>query len=105
MSEAFGLVVRFTLRDPRAAAGFDALTELTLRGITSTEPGTLTYLVHTVPDEPLVRIFYELYADREAFDVHERQPHTRHFLAEREQYLAGVEVTWLRGGTGKPATR
>ncbi|WOI59693.1 putative quinol monooxygenase [Streptomyces fradiae] len=42
-----------------------------------------------------MRVFYELYADRAAFDAHEAQPHTKRFLAEREQCLAGVEVTFL----------
>ncbi|WP_409497188.1 hypothetical protein [Amycolatopsis sp. cmx-11-12] len=33
------------------------------------------------------RAFYELYADRNAFDAHERQPHVETFLAERERYV------------------
>ena len=101
MSNGFGLVVQFTLHDAQAAEAFDALVERTLEGIRTHEEGTLAYLVHSVADKPLVRVFYELYADKAAFDAHEAQPHTRHFLAEREQYLAGVEVTWLQGATGK----
>jgi quinol monooxygenase YgiN len=101
LSKGFGLVVRFTLTDAQAAEAFDALVEQTLEGIKTQEPGTLAYLVHTVPDEPLVRIFYELYADRAAFDTHEEQDHTRRFLAERRRYLASVTVTWLRAEAGK----
>jgi quinol monooxygenase YgiN len=89
----FGLVVRFTLR-PGAEAAFDALVARTLDGIREREPGTLVYAVHATPS-PSERVFYELYADRAAFDAHEAQPHTRVFLAEREQHLAGVEVTFL----------
>ncbi|MDA5285861.1 antibiotic biosynthesis monooxygenase [Streptomyces sp. Isolate_45] len=105
MSEGFGLVVRFSLRDEEAAVAFDELCATTLEGIKSTEPGTLTYVVHVPEGEPLVRVFYELYADRAAFDVHETQPHTKYFLAEREQYLAGVEVTFLDAIGGKVAAQ
>jgi quinol monooxygenase YgiN len=101
MSKGFGLVVRFALRDELAAEQFDALVARTTPEIAAREPGTLTYVVHTVPAEPLIRVFYELYADRAAFDAHEEQPHTRHFLAEREQYLSGVEVIFLRAESGK----
>ncbi|WP_405493789.1 putative quinol monooxygenase [Streptomyces sp. NBC_00096] len=105
MSEGFGLVVRFSLRDQEAATAFDELCAATLEGIKSAEPGTLAYVVHVPEGEPLVRVFYELYADRTAFDVHEAQPHTKHFLAEREQYLAGVEVTFLDVTAGKVAAQ
>ncbi|MER5303240.1 antibiotic biosynthesis monooxygenase [Streptomyces lasiicapitis] len=105
MSEGFGLVVRFTMRDEQAARAFDALCASTLDGIKASEPGTLTYVTHVPDGEPLVRVFYELYADRAAFDAHEAQPHTKHFLAEREQYLAGVEVTFLDAIAGKVAVQ
>src|SRR6266568_1540988 len=84
----FGLVVRFTLKDG-ATADFDRLMEMTVPEIHRHEPGTLVYAVHQVDGEPNTRIFYELYRDRAAFDEHERQEHTRHFLAERERYLSG----------------
>ncbi|MGO4459314.1 putative quinol monooxygenase [Streptomyces sp. M-16] len=105
MSEGFGLVVRFSLRDQEAARAFDELCATTLESIKSEEPGTLTYVAHVPEGEPLVRVFYELYADRAAFDTHEAQPHTKHFLAQRDQYLAGVEVTFLDVIGGKVAAR
>lgn len=91
----FGLVVRFDLLDEDAAEGFDRLVSETVPQIEASEPGTLVYAVHTVNDAPLSRVFYELYADREAFEVHESQEHTKRFLAERERYLAGVRVEFL----------
>ncbi|MEU3312002.1 putative quinol monooxygenase [Streptomyces sp. NPDC006662] len=103
MSEGFGLVVRFTLHDGEAATAFDELCAITLEGIKTAEPGTLAYVVHVPEGEPLVRVFYELYADRAAFDAHEAQPHTKRFLSKREQYLAGVEVTFLDAISGKVA--
>lgn len=103
MSTGYALVVRFTLRDQGAATAFDELCAVTLEGIRTAEPGTLDYVVHVPEGEPLVRVFYERYADRGAFDAHEAQPHTKRFLAEREQYLAGVEVTFLDVIAGKVA--
>ncbi|MEV7023096.1 antibiotic biosynthesis monooxygenase [Kitasatospora sp. NPDC093558] len=97
----FGLVVRFVARDSAAAHAFDQLAEACLEEIRTREPGTLLYVIHTVPGEPNVRVFYELYADRAAFEEHERQPHIRHFLAERAQYLESLEVTFLDRIAGK----
>lgn len=97
----FGLVVRFTARHEEAVAAFDALVEDALEGIRAHEPGTLVYVSHADVDDPLVRVFYELYEDRAAFDRHEQQAHVRHFLAAREQYLTAVEVTFLNEVTGK----
>lgn len=97
----FGLSVRFTCRDADSAAGFDQLVAETVPEIRTHEPGTIVYAVHTVEGQPLQRIFYELYRDRAAFDAHQEQPHTRRFLAERDQYLAGREVDRLSLLMGK----
>ncbi|MEK2490010.1 antibiotic biosynthesis monooxygenase [Kitasatospora purpeofusca] len=97
----FGLVVRFVARDATAAHAFDELARESLEGIRAEEPGTLVYVNHAVPDEPRVRVFYELYADREAFEEHERQPHVRRFLAERGRYLESFDVTFLDEIDGK----
>jgi quinol monooxygenase YgiN len=97
----FGLSVRFTCKDAASAKGFDALVAETVPQIRQHEPGTLVYAVHTVEGQPLQRIFYELYRDRAAFDAHEEQPHTRHFLAAREKFLASVDVDFLALQIGK----
>lgn len=97
----FGLTVRFTCKDEESAKRFDALVAETVAQIRDREPGTVVYAVHTVEDKPLQRIFYELYRDRDAFAAHESQPHTRRMLADREPYLAGVEVDFLTLQTGK----
>ncbi|MDH6575822.1 antibiotic biosynthesis monooxygenase [Kitasatospora sp. MAP5-34] len=97
----FGLVVRFTAHDVASARAFDELAEEVLEGIRALEPGTLLYVNHAVVDEPTVRVFYELYADRDAFEVHEQQAHVRRFLAERAQYLESFEVTFLNELAGK----
>jgi hypothetical protein len=77
----FALVVRFTVR-PEAEASFDDLTARTARLIR-------------------VRVFYELYRDREAFGAHEEQDHVRAFLAEREPMLEATEVTFMGLMDGK----
>jgi quinol monooxygenase YgiN len=97
----YGLTVRFTCKDEASAEAYDRLVAETVEQIKANEPGTLIYAVHTVKDQPLQRIFYELYRDREAFDAHEATPHTRRYLAERDQYLASTEVDWLTLTDGK----
>lgn len=100
MPGGYALSVRFTTRDAESAEQFDALVARTLEGIRH-EPGTLVYVVHVPTDDPTVRVFYELYADHAAFLEHEEQPHTRHFLEEREQYLTRTEVTFMTEQAGK----
>ena len=91
----FALVVRFDLLDPSAAERFDALVADLLPQIAAHEPGTLSYVVHTVVDAPLSRLFYECYRDRDALDEHERQPHTAYFLREKDALLADSRVEYL----------
>ncbi|MFD6066620.1 MULTISPECIES: putative quinol monooxygenase [Amycolatopsis] len=98
------LYVRFVLKDEAAAVGFDELVARTTPLIEAREPGTLQYVVHLVADAPLSRAFYEVYADQAAFSAHERQPHVKQFMAERQQYLASYQVDFLApaGGKGLP---
>lgn len=104
LTSGYALTVRFTTRDADAAQRFDALVARTLEGIRN-EPGTLVYVVHVPEDEPLVRVFYELYASYDAFQAHEAQEHTKRMLAERGQYLSSIEVQFMTELTGKrPAT-
>ncbi|MEO3935646.1 putative quinol monooxygenase [Dermatophilaceae bacterium Soc4.6] len=93
--DGYALVVRFTL-EPGHETAFDALVAETLDGIRAHEPGTLVYASHRPDGEPGVRVFYELYRDRAAFDEHERQPHTRRFLAERGHHVAAIAVDVLQ---------
>jgi quinol monooxygenase YgiN len=97
----FGLFVRFTCKDQASAEAYDRLVAETVEQIKAHEPGTLVYATHTVEDQPLQRIFYELYRDEEAFHAHEATPHTRRYLEQRDQYLASTEVDWLTLQTGK----
>jgi quinol monooxygenase YgiN len=100
----YGLVVLFTLR-PGHESVFDHLVAETLVSIEEREPGTLVYAVHRVEGVTEARVFYELYRDRAAFEEHERQPHVRRFLSEREQHTTDVRVDRLSlvAGKGVPA--
>ncbi|MGH2717997.1 MAG: putative quinol monooxygenase [Actinomycetota bacterium] len=100
MGEPFALVVRFTLKEG-AGSAFDQLTADTLAGIRAHEPDTLLYATSRVPDDPSGRIFFEVYRDREAFDYHEAQTHTRRFLGERERFVERFEVTFLSVAAAK----
>lgn len=92
--EAFGMVVRFTLREG-AADAFDDLMRETVAKIRTHEPNTVSYIVHHVPGDPSLRIFYELYADVAAFEHHENQDYIQYFLAEREKFTTDVQVDRL----------
>lgn len=96
----FALVVRFTVR-PGREADFDQLATRMAGGVRAHEPGTLVYACHQVDGALRERIFYELYRDRDAFDDHEAQPHTRRFLTEREPLLESKQVDFLAVADGK----
>ena len=96
----FALAVRFTVR-PGCEADFDKLVAETAAGIRAHEPETLVYACHTVEGAPRERYFYELYASRAAFDVHEAQDHTRRVLEEREPLLEAKQVDFLSLTGGK----
>ena len=96
----YGLVVRFELTAGHED-GFDALAAETLERIKSSEPGTLAYIVHSEAGAPSVRLFYELYKDRGAFEAHEAMPHVRRFLDQRAQHLSREpEVSSLKSICG-----
>lgn len=91
----FSLIARFTLTDEAAAPRFDALAAELAREVHRSEPGALVYVCHTVTDEPLVRVFYEAYRDRETFEAHQKMPHTRRFFAAYGRYAADLHVDLL----------
>lgn len=90
------LIVRFDCRDSTAAERFDELTAEVVREIADKEPGTLTYATHAVEGEPLARVFYEVYRDREAFQAHETAEHVRRFHARKDPLLTGTRVEFLQ---------
>ena len=49
------------------------------------EPGCLVYRVHRSTGDPDIFLFYEMYADDAAFDVHRSAPHLADFRTRRER--------------------
>ena len=88
------MVVRFTLREGHEQA-FDDMMERAVAKIRQHEPETLAYVVHHVEDEPLTRIFYELYANDAAFQHHQDQGYIDEFKTERAAYVERVDVDRL----------
>jgi quinol monooxygenase YgiN len=97
----FALVVRFDCRDEAAAARFDELTAAAVEQITEREPGTLVYATSAVEGEPLARVFYEVYRDRDAFQAHEDAEHVRRFHQAKDPLLTATRVEFLRPGPAK----
>ena len=97
----FALIVRFDCRDEAAAREFDELTAEVVREITRHEPGTLVYATHTVAQEPLARVFYEVYRDRDAFAAHEAAEHVRRFHARKDPLLTATRVEFLEPGVAR----
>jgi quinol monooxygenase YgiN len=91
----YGRILIFTLLDDRVA-DFDRLAEQTAEEVRTGEPDTLVYVIHTVPNAPMQRIFYEIYRDRAAFDRHESQPYMQRFVADRRSYVLATNVIELR---------
>lgn len=96
----YGFISIFTLGDGQADR-FDRLTQDLLSHVRESEPDTLVYIAHTVPNAPLQRIFYEVYRNREAYDGHSRQPHFQRFQAERAGCVLATNVIELKLGAAK----
>lgn len=91
----FALHVTFTIQ-PGHEGQVDALIAQASPRILAEEPGTLVYAVCTDATRPDVRVFLEIYRDREAHVEHGRRPYVRTFLAELTTHLAkDVEVDAL----------
>jgi len=91
----YGRMVIFTLLDDKVG-DFDRLAEQTAEQVRIGEPDTFVYVIHTVPGAPLQRIFYEIYRNRAALDVHEDRPYTRRFTTERRSCVLATNVIELR---------
>jgi len=53
--------------------------------VRNAEPGCLVYRVHRSTKDPGLFLFYEMYADDAAFDVHRGAPHLAAYRQRREQ--------------------
>ncbi|MFY9926956.1 MAG: antibiotic biosynthesis monooxygenase [Streptosporangiaceae bacterium] len=94
-SRPYGRILIFTLLDDRVD-DFDRLAEQAAEAVMVSEPDTLVYVIHLVPNAPMQRIFYEIYRDRPAFDHHESQSYMQRFVAERRSCVLATNVIELR---------
>jgi quinol monooxygenase YgiN len=72
---SFTVRMRFASEDREQVV--DLLRQLTLAS--RQEPGCVTYVAHTVEDDPDTVIIYEQYRDRESLDSHRKTPHFQKF--------------------------
>jgi quinol monooxygenase YgiN len=90
----FGLIAIYTLVEG-GGDDFDRLAEQTVEAVRRHEPDTLLFVVHTVPNAPLQRIFYEVYRDRMAYNDHRLQPEVEDFFAKHRPYVLATNVIEL----------
>jgi quinol monooxygenase YgiN len=91
----------------RAAKGKgDALAALLsqqVRAVLDAEPGCLVYRAHRATNDPELFLFYEMYADDAAFDLHRKASHLAAYRDRRESEGltdGAVEVEIYRSITG-----
>lgn len=66
------------------------------------EPGCLAYRLHRSTDDPDLFLFYEMYVDDAAFDLHRKAPHLATYRHRREKDAltdGAVEITVFRSLT------
>ena len=66
----------------------DALAALLLEQaavVRNAEPGCLVYRVHRSTEDPELFLFYEVYVDHAAFDLHRNGPHLAAYRQRREK--------------------
>ena len=84
MADAFTVVAKV-----RAAKGKgDALAALLSEqcaAVRKGEPGCLVYRLHRSTKDPELFLFYEVYRDEAAFDVHRKAPHLAAYRERREK--------------------
>ena len=72
---SFIVRMRFAPEDRETVS--DMLRELALAS--RQEPGCVSYVPHTVEDDPIVVVIYEQYRDRAAAEFHRTTPHFKKF--------------------------
>lgn len=93
----FALVIRLDLVDEKAADAFDRLTEEAVAQVTA-HGIPLTYATYRVDQEPLARIFYEVYADETAFKKHQQTDYMRAYHEAKQPLIAARRLEFLNAG-------
>lgn len=88
-------LLRVECHDKAAAAEFDALTAKVFQQVSDHEPYTLVFASHRVEDQPLTRVFYEVYRDQASANIHARAEPLCELLARQDPLVAGVQIEQL----------
>jgi len=81
---------------PGSEAEFEAAGKEMIATVKTSEPGTLTYILHKSVKDPTEFIYYEVYQDQAAFESHGKTDHMRAFGGKIGALLAGrPELTML----------
>ena len=78
-----------------SAMRLDKLTARVFQHVTHHEPGTLVFANHMVAGQPLTRVFYEIYRDQEAANIHSRGEALQQLLASQDALVAGFHIDQL----------
>ena len=82
------IIATLTVQPGKEAAFEEAVRPLVAHVKTS-EPGTLTYVLHRAAGKPGKFMFYEVYKDREALAAHVASPPMQHFTGAVGSCLVG----------------
>jgi quinol monooxygenase YgiN len=93
MSTCLTLIARLTAKPEHADALGEGLRRLVAP--TTTELGSIRYVLHRDNDDPRVWILYETWRSRADLDAHFEQPYTKAMLAQFPELLAReMELTF-----------
>ncbi len=92
-------VARMTAKSGRRDALLARLRELV--DAAAAEPGTITFTMHTVDDDPDVVVSYELFADEAAFDAHRGSPTIARVLPQLRDLIAASAIERMEPVFGK----
>lgn len=75
-------------KEDEAVAGMTKMVEQ----VKAKEPGALAYAFHRLADDPSMIVFYEAYADDDAFKTHMSTPHMGEMRASFGELFDGATV-------------
>ncbi|WP_426153708.1 putative quinol monooxygenase [Pseudomonas sp. DC3000-4b1] len=85
MTDAYAFILKAKTRPERAEA-FKALF-LNYVDASRAEPGCIEYHMLQDDQDPSLFVFFEVWADKQALDVHSALPHMQAFFEARMEYL------------------
>jgi quinol monooxygenase YgiN len=68
------IIFRMRLKEGKEEEGLERLRKMA-DSVQEQEPGALAYLCHRSQDDPSEIVFFEMYADDDAFQAHGQTPH------------------------------